>query len=57
MVATFGKHYSLISQFRENVISFHFLANALINNEAGNQSIILKDDRLKATPRAIQENF
>ena len=57
MVATFGKHYSLISQFRENVISFHFLANALINNEAGNQSIILKDGRLKATPRATQENF
>ena len=29
MVATFGKHYSLISQLWENVISFHFLANAL----------------------------
>ena len=29
MVLTFAKHYSLISEFQEN-ISFHFLANALL---------------------------
>ena len=29
MVATFGKHYILDSKFQENMISFHFLANAL----------------------------